>query len=580
MKTKFLFAVLILIFPRLLHAATLTYAGPGGAAAPCDTTLQACINGASSGDTVAIATNSRIDENLTIGKSLTLTAASGFTPLIGSANAATPRTISVDDAGVGGGSVSITLDQLNLNAVQVSLTFNEDSNHSFTMSSCNLSFSTGNNNDTGVDLGVSVPSTVVIRNSVLSTPGQTIEFDPNLASGSATLTVLSNRLTTPDPANSHEGIQVRPRDAGTVTVNIQNNVIHGVGGCNCGANAGMDIETTGVASSVNATVNVVNNTLDDIETTAPGIFVGTPTGTTQLTVNLFNNVITNVGGLGIDLPALSARLTVNNDFNDFFATGTNDFGGYTQGANTLSVDPLYVDTSAANYRLQVTSSLIEAGTGSPTGGLPSTDFDGNPRTVGSAPDLGAFEAAADLEISKSDSPDPVPQGGNLVYTVTVTNDGPYDASNVVLTDNLPAEVTFVSGTFGTSGTCSESSGIATCNLGTLTNGASVTATLTVSATVGGTISNQASVTSNTPDPDSSNNTATIQTSVTAATCGDGVVQTGETCDDGNSDNTDACPSTCIAASCGDSFVQSGVESCDDGNTVSGDGCRADCGIES
>lgn len=393
-----------LLFSRVVDAATLTYAGAGGAPAPCDTTLQACINGAASGDTIAIATDSRIDEDLTIGKSLTLTVASGFAPLIGSANVATPRTISVGDAGVAGGSVAITLDQLNLNAAMVSLTFNENSDHSFTMSRCNLSFSTGNNNDTGVDLGVTVPSTLVIRNSTFSTPGQSIEYDPDLASGSATLTILSNRLTTPDPANSHEGIQVRPRGAGTVTVTLQNNVIYGVGGCNCGANAGIDIENSGAGSSVNATVNVINNTLDDIQTTAPGIYVGTPTGTSQLTVNLFNNIVTNVDANGVELPALSARLTVNNDFNDFFANGGNNFGGYAQGASTLAVNPLYVDASSANYRLQASSVLIDAGTSAPTGGLPSSDFDGNARTVGSAPDLGAFEAAADLETPPVETP--------------------------------------------------------------------------------------------------------------------------------------------------------------------------------
>ncbi len=46
---------------------------------------------------------------------------------------------------------------------------------------------------------------------------------------------------------------------------------------------------------------------------------------------------------------------------------------------------------------------------------------------------------ADLAITKTDSPDPVVQGNSLTYTITVTNNnGPLAATNVVVTDNLPA----------------------------------------------------------------------------------------------------------------------------------------------
>ena len=60
-------------------AATRTWSGP---ASPCGSTLQGCINGASPGDIVEVATNVPINEDLTIDKSLTLTAALGFTPIL------------------------------------------------------------------------------------------------------------------------------------------------------------------------------------------------------------------------------------------------------------------------------------------------------------------------------------------------------------------------------------------------------------------------------------------------------------------------------------------------------------------
>jgi hypothetical protein len=60
-------------------AATRTWSGP---ASPCGSTLQGCIDGASAGDIVRIATDTPILENLTITKSLTLRAAAGFSPLL------------------------------------------------------------------------------------------------------------------------------------------------------------------------------------------------------------------------------------------------------------------------------------------------------------------------------------------------------------------------------------------------------------------------------------------------------------------------------------------------------------------
>jgi hypothetical protein len=59
-------------------------------AAPCNTTLQACINSASSGNTVEIASNAVIDESLGFGSPLTLRAASGYAPQL-----ATGRIINV-----------------------------------------------------------------------------------------------------------------------------------------------------------------------------------------------------------------------------------------------------------------------------------------------------------------------------------------------------------------------------------------------------------------------------------------------------------------------------------------------------
>ncbi len=67
-------------------------------------------------------------------------------------------------------------------------------------------------------------------------------------------------------------------------------------------------------------------------------------------------------------------------------------------------------------------------------------------------------------------------------------------------------------------------------------------------------------------------------STIAATCGDGLRQTGESCDDGNTMDGDACPATCTGASaavCGNNIVEPGEE-CDDGDRNPRDGCDENC----
>jgi uncharacterized repeat protein (TIGR01451 family) len=86
---------------------------------------------------------------------------------------------------------------------------------------------------------------------------------------------------------------------------------------------------------------------------------------------------------------------------------------------------------------------------------------------------------ADLSITKADSPDPIVQGNNLTYTITITNNGPLAATNVVVTDNLPSasDVDFTSAT--PSAGCMKAGNAVTCQLGQVNAGAIVTVTIVV-----------------------------------------------------------------------------------------------------
>ena len=78
-------------------------------------------------------------------------------------------------------------------------------------------------------------------------------------------------------------------------------------------------------------------------------------------------------------------------------------------------------------------------------------------------------------------PDPVAPGGDLTYTVTVTNDGPAGAGQVTVIENLSPAVTFVTAT-PSKGTCSRAVGkTVTCQLGLLNVAETATVTIAVKA---------------------------------------------------------------------------------------------------
>jgi hypothetical protein len=87
----------------------------------------------------------------------------------------------------------------------------------------------------------------------------------------------------------------------------------------------------------------------------------------------------------------------------------------------------------------------------------------------------------------------------------------HQATNVVLVDTLPDEVSFVSASHAG---CDENVGIVTCNLGNLASGDSVDIAITVIAPNNvGTITNTAEVSSDIVDPALANNTASEATAV-------------------------------------------------------------------
>ena len=129
---------------------------------------------------------------------------------------------------------------------------------------------------------------------------------------------------------------------------------------------------------------------------------------------------------------------------------------------------------------------------------------------------------ADLVMTSSDAPDPVTTGQKLTYNISVTNDGPSNANDVVIDDTLPSGVTFVSATPSAGGTCStpavSTTGSVSCTFSGDTAPAGIrTLVLVVKVDLGlpanSTIDNTAETSSNTTDPDPGNNEANNLTDV-------------------------------------------------------------------
>jgi uncharacterized repeat protein (TIGR01451 family) len=133
---------------------------------------------------------------------------------------------------------------------------------------------------------------------------------------------------------------------------------------------------------------------------------------------------------------------------------------------------------------------------------------------------GAFSAYAlgqggstgvDLATEKTDSPDPVQVGQQLVYTIKVTNQGTADATGVTVTDELPSSVDFVSA----SNQCSFNQGTrtVTCSIGNLAAGASQSVQIRVRPREDGKITNRATATASENDVSPSNDRGTARTTV-------------------------------------------------------------------
>lgn len=184
-------------------------------------------------------------------------------------------------------------------------------------------------------------------------------------------------------------------------------------------------------------------------------------------------------------------------------------GGGTATVTFVVTAPTTVPTSTTINAPTVTQTLVDP---------PAVDPNGTNNQVQTTITVTqAVVGSADMALTKTVSPTSVIQGGNLTFTLTATNNGPNPATNVTVTDALPAGLTFVQSLSSTS--CSQPVGstAVVCNVGSVAVGASATANIVATATAAGTINNIAGVVADQTDPNQGNNAAAATATVVPST---------------------------------------------------------------
>ncbi len=224
--------------------------------------------------------------------------------------------------------------------------------------------------------------------------------------------------------------------------------------------------------------------------------------------------LTRVSTNGTDATAIQGNLITRPNLPvriEFFNNLVCDPSGYGEGMTLLGFyDGITDSTGVLNFNVTLpvgvsVGSFITATTVAQT--VPPSNFRNTSEFSPCLPSV----STTNLVLTKTDNIDPVVVGNNLIYTLTVSNTGPEDATAVTVTDPLPIGTTPVN--VSPSGICTETSGLVTCTIGNLPAGASTTIQIEINVTATNDLVNTASVTGNEIESNYEDNTASQMTTV-------------------------------------------------------------------
>ncbi|HKR02976.1 MAG TPA: isopeptide-forming domain-containing fimbrial protein [Pyrinomonadaceae bacterium] len=435
-------------------------------------------NCTASGQTVTCQSNAAIAAGASSAITLTVNVASN-------ASASVTNSVAVS----GGGEIITNnnsgTDPTTINGVP-DLTITKSHSGNFTQGQTNASYTiTVTNGGTGPTSGTVTVTDTLPAGLTFASNGGT-GWGTCSASGQ---TVTCQRSDALNAGSSYAALTINVNVSATASASVTNSVSVSVGGeTNTGNNSATDPTTITQLADLTITKSHSGN------------FTRGSTGTYTITVTNSGAAATN-GSLVTVTDTLPAGLTPtpwsSNGWSCSISTQTVTCTRSTvlnAGASypTISI-PVNVEQSAAS---SLTNTASVSG-----GGQVNTAND-------SSSDPTTIISSSDLSLTKVTNSSGTGVGSSAVFTITVTNTGPSDATGVAVRDQLPAGLTYLNST-ASAGTYNSATGV--WSVGNVASGSSPTLQITARIDTIGSITNTAQVTaSNQPDPDSTpnNNIAT------------------------------------------------------------------------
>ena len=417
------------------QAADRSYPG----AAPCDTTLQACIDGADSGDRILLQTNDYIAEDVVIHKSLTLAAELTVQPSVRTVIArASTASVEATVLGLtslggpsrvsgllepGGGNLLLTVHDSTLvgtgwNSALEIVTSSQEGNYGFAQAQFrgNAITQSGMGDLCAPGIGVigfgPLVGASILRNEVTANElGQCaaitlydagMTLDAQVGASLAAHAEVRHNIVRGSGADA--GILVRNSlEGGQMRASVVGNLVTG---------NGFDAGLKAVADNAEALVDVrlVHNTVVGARR---GVFATADTGRDANVIGVVaNNLFARHAGGGLDLQHVPG---LADHHNLIFASPTPP-GARPYGPATRHGNPSFVNEASRDYRLRANSDAIDQGDNDDAGAIyvpDGLDLDGQPRRV-RVVDMGAYEfqGAAEPPIEGPPGPaTPVPATG-------------------------------------------------------------------------------------------------------------------------------------------------------------------------
>lgn len=226
---------------------------------------------------------------------------------------------------------------------------------------------------------------------------------------------------------------------------------------------------------------------------AKSVSNGTPTVGSNVT---FTILVTNNG------PSNATGVSVSDLLPSGYSyVSDNAAGSYDPATGIWVIGPM---ASGMHTTLDVVATVLASGSYGNTATVSGNESDPAPGNNSDTATVAAV-ASTDLAITKSVNNALPLTGDTIVFTLTASNNGPSDATGVIVSDPLPNGFVYVSDNSG--GGYNAATGVWT--IGSLANGTSATLAITVTVAAGGQYLNTAVISGAEIDPNPINNAASV-----------------------------------------------------------------------